>query len=253
VTPLTAVVSRGASGPTSADGKPRGWFPSAASPRDGLVFLLVVDRSCDGPPLSRSKLKSLVFASVTEAAWREGDFGVAGLRNNTILGLNLDFAAFRSNKESDEAVRRDLWRQRNFAPIDRFVSDIVKAGHGPCRTDLLEGLKQIQAELSSHGAGARPVIIAMVTNGVVVARGINFRNPQPPPAVLVRQLQAAHLVAHLPGVRLIFVGLGRTWGIGSKKLDWLNAFWWQYAVAAKAHPFLMRSADDLITRIRAGS
>lgn len=237
----------------AAHGKPGGWFPSGASPRDGLIFLLVVDKSCDETSFARAELKELVFAAATTAAWHEGDFGVAGMRNNSIVELEFDFAIFRSSKESDEAVRRDLWRQRNNVPIDRFVRHIEGAARGPCRTDGLEGLKQVQAELSSRGAGTRPVLVAMVSNGVVVARGVNFRKPQPEPKLLVRQLQAAGLVARLPKVRLIFAGIGRTWGIGSKKQNWLNSFWRQYAEAAGAHPFLVRSADALITRIRGGS
>jgi hypothetical protein len=234
-----------------ASGKPGGWFPAGASPRDGLVFLMVVDVSCDERRLAAAQLKNLIYMSLSYTAWHEGDFGVAPMRNNAILNLDFHFAApFRSSKQSDEAVRRDLWRQRNDVDVDSFVRDVRRGRRGPCRTDQLEALKQVQAHLSGLGAGTRPVVVAMIGNGVLVARGMNFRKAQPDPRALVRKLKACGMLAHLPNVSLVFAGVGQTWGVGSRKLDWLNAFWRQYAIAAGAHALFLPTPDALISRIR---
>src|SRR5581483_626618 len=103
---------------------------------------------------------------------------------------------------------------------------------------------------SGTGVGGSPVVVVAVTNGVVVARGVSFYKPQPAPQVLVAQLKAQSLVASLPGVRLFFVGLGRVpGGIGLQKARWIEQFWLHYARAAGATPVLVRSVDDLITRL----
>jgi hypothetical protein len=234
-----------------ANGKPGGWFPSEPSPRDGLVFLMVVDVSCDETRLAAAQLENVIFTSVSYAAWHEGDFGIAPMRNNAILNLDFQFThPFRSDKKSEEAVRRDLWHQRNEVDVNRFVRFVDRGRRGPCRTDQLEALKQVQAELSGLGVGARSVIVAMIGNGVVSARGLNFRKPQPEPSELVRKLKARGMVAHLPNVSLVFVGVGHTRGVGSRKLDWLNAFWSRYATAAGAHALFLPTADALVGRIR---
>jgi hypothetical protein len=236
----------------AASGKPGGWFPDGAPPRDGLVVVTVVDVSCDEAPLTRSQLRDLLFATITLAAFHEGTSAIAPLRNNAIVNLPFLVTRFRSTMESDESVRRDLWHQRNAVSIDAAVTHVVNAAHGPCRTDGLEALKQIQSELSSLGAGGHPVDVIVVSNGVVVARGVDFRRPQPPPGVLVRRLEAANEVANLPGVRLVFVGLGRSPGIGSRRLDWLEQFWSRYARAAGGRSALFRGTDEVVARIRGG-
>jgi hypothetical protein len=237
----------------AASGKPGGWFPDGAPPRDGLVVVTVVDVSCDETPLTRTQLRSLLLATITLAAFHEGTSAIAPLRNNAIVNLPFLVTRFHSTMESDESVRRDLWHQRNEVSLDGAVAHVVDAAHGPCRTDGLEALKQVQSELSSLGAGGRPADVIVVSNGVVVARGVDFRAPQPPPAALVRRLAAAHEVASLPGVRLVFVGLGRSPGIGSRKLDWLEQFWTRYARAAGGRATLVRGTDEVVARIRGAS
>jgi hypothetical protein len=241
-----------AEAPTRAHGVPGGPFPSTRSPRDGLVTLVVFDTSCDEEALSRKQIFNVIFGLVTVAAWHEGDFGIATMRNNTILTFRVQWHPFRSSKHSDEAVRRDLWKQRNDVNVDALADDVVHARRGPCRTDELEAFRQIQAELSSMGVGTRPVTVTVISNGVVVARGRNFMNPQPPAARLVQQLHASGEIAQLP-VNLVFVGIGRRAGVGTRKLMWLQEFWSRYAVAAGGHPTLIRTADDLIARLGGGS
>jgi hypothetical protein len=94
------------------------------------------------------------------------------------------------------------------------------------------------------------VVVVAVTNGIVVARGVSFYEQQPAPQVLVAQLRAQGLVARLPNVRMVFVGLGRVpGGIGLRKARWIEQFWLAYARAAGAKPILLRSVDDLVARL----
>src|SRR5207244_13429173 len=108
--------------------------------------------------------RELLFATITLAAFHEGTSAIAPLRNNSIVNLPFLVSRFHSTMESDESVRRDLWHQRNAVSIDAAVAHITAAARGPCRTDGLEAMKQVQEELSSLGAGGHPIDVILVTN-----------------------------------------------------------------------------------------
>jgi hypothetical protein len=232
-------------------GKPGGSFPTAPSPRDGLAIRYILDVSCDALPASQADQRTLTYYLVTEAAWHEGSFGAAPIRNDAIENLNFDEVRFVSQMHSPEAIRRDLRAQRNEVSIPSLVSSMRKGSRGPCRTDLLAAFGELQRNLSGTGVGRSPVVAVAVTNGIVVARGLNFYRQRPNPRVLIARLKAQGLVASLPGVRVFFVGLGRVpGGIGLNKARWIEQFWLEYTRAAGATPVLVRSVDDLITRLR---
>jgi hypothetical protein len=235
---------------TGCASKPGGGFPSEPSPQDSLAIRYVLDTSCDALPVSQADQRTLTYALVTEAAWHEGSFGEAPLRNDAIENLNFDEVQFSSQMQSPEAIRRDLEAQRNRISIPSLLSYMKKSDRGACRTDLLAAFGELQRNLSGTGVGDSPAVVVAVTNGIVVARGVDFYKAQPAPQVLVAELKAQGLVATLPGVRVYYVGLGRVpGGIGLKKARWVEQFWLDYAHAAGATPVLVRSVDDLIVRL----
>jgi len=247
---VVATLLLGALSTSGCAGKPVGAFPSAPSPEDGLAIRYMLDVSCDALPVAQAEQRLLTYALVTEAAWHEGSFGEAPIRNDAIENLNFREVRFVSQKQSPEAIRRDLQAQRNRVSIPSLLTHMQRGRRGACRTDLLAAFGELQRNLSGTGVGGSPVVVVAVTNGVVVARGVSFYKPQPAPQVLVAQLKAQSLVASLPGVRLFFVGLGRVpGGIGLQKARWIEQFWLHYARAAGATPVLVRSVDDLITRL----
>jgi hypothetical protein len=218
------------------------WFPSSPSPRDRAHVILAIDQSCDQPRSSRSQLRALLTAALTETAWREGRLAVAGFRADAIRTLGFDSVSFRSKFTQPEIVLRDLKRQRDAVRIDSLVRHVESARRGRCATDLFEVLRAIQEQ--SRISPGRPVLVVLLTNGIVAARGFDFCQAQPKPSRLVSSLRRQGLVFSLRGARVVFLGLGRTAEedcVGSRKLDFLTDFWNAYAVASS---FQVRFLSD---------
>lgn len=214
---------------------------------EGTPVLLIVDESQDSIDFSSVQLERLIYSLATYAAETEGSLAVAGLRNNSIAALQFTPPiAFSTKKHSDEQRKRDLTAQRNAVDLARLAQAIHTTRKGPEQTDLLEAMVQIQSTLAGLDPDGRPALVVVVTNGLVVTRDFNFRRPQPGVENLLARVKALGLLAHLPNVRLVLVGLGRApSGVDARKYQWLQSFWHAYARAASAVPYPLRSINDV--------
>jgi hypothetical protein len=222
--------------------------------KDGTRVLLVVDESQDSINYSAPQLEGLIYALATYAAQSQGSLSVAGLRNNTISALRFsDPVPFSTRKHSDVQRRRDLTVQRNAVDLARLARVIRAARQGPQRTDLLEGMVQIEGSLAGSNPDGRPVLVVVVTNGLVATPSFNFRDAVAGVKAVLERARAEGLVAQLPGVRLVLVGVGRaSSGVDPAKYRWLHAFWRSYALAAGATPYFVRSIGDVSLLVEDG-
>jgi hypothetical protein len=221
------------------------WYPASPSPRDGLQLFVLQDVSCD-QALSRSDLSALVQAAVTESSWREGRIAVAGFRGDAIRNLGFESVVFHSSYTRPVPVLRDLKRQRDHADLGALVRHVERARRGPCETDSFEVWRAVHDELAV--ARSLPVLVAIVSNGIVAARGMDFCRAQPNPAALVHELQHEGRVFRLSGVRIVWIGLGVTATedcVGSRKLSFLREFWSLYADASGADIAFLRNENTL--------
>lgn len=214
---------------------------------DATRVLLAVDESQDSINYSVPQLERMISALATYAAETQGSLSVAGLRNNTISALRFtDPIAFSTRKHSDVQRRRDLTAQRNAVDLARLARVIRAARRGPQRTDLLEGMVQVQGSLAGSDPDGRPVLVVVVTNGLVATPSFNFRGAVAGVKAVLDRARAGGLVAELPGVRLVLVGVGRaSSGVDPAKYRWLHDFWRSYALAAGATPYFVRSIADV--------
>ena len=177
---------------------------------DGTRVLLVVDESQDSINYSAPQLEPLIYALATYAAQTQGSLSVAGLRNNTISALRFsEPIAFSTRKHSDVQRRRDLTAQRNAVDLASLARVIRAARHGPQRTDLLEGMVQIQASLAGFNPDGRPVLVVLVTNGLVATPSFNFRGAVPRGDGGARPGKSRGSRRGVAGRRLVLVGVGR--------------------------------------------
>jgi hypothetical protein len=225
------------------------WYSS-----DGTRVVLVVDESQDSINYTVPQLKRLIYSLATYAAQTQGSLSVAGLRNNAIAALRFtDPIAFSTRKQSDVQRRRDLTAQRNAVDLGRLARVIRAARQGPQRTDLLEGMVQIQRSLAGSNPDGRPVLVVLVTNGLVVSPSLNFRGAVPDVKKALDRARSDGTLARLPGVRLVLVGVGRaSSGVDPSKEQWLHDFWRTYALAAGATPYFVRSVADVSLLVEGG-
>ena len=147
---------------------------------DGTRVVLVVDESQDSINYSAPQLERLIYALATSAAQSQGSLSVAGLRNNTISSLRFsDPIPFSTRKHSDVQRRRDLTAQRNAVDLAQLARVIRAARQGPQWLDLLEGMVQIHESLEGLNPDGRPVLVVLVTNGLVATPSFNFRGAVP--------------------------------------------------------------------------
>ena len=213
---------------------------------DGTRVVLVVDESQDSINYSAPQLERLIYALATSAAQSQGSLSVAGLRNNTISSLRFsDPIPFSTRKHSDVQRRRDLTAQRNAVDLAQLARVIRAARQGPQRSDLLEGMVQIHESLEGLNPDGRPVLVVLVTNGLVATPSFNFRGAVPGVKAVLDQARAKGLVAELKDARLVLVGVGRATGVDPAKNRWLHDFWRSYARAAGAKPYFERSIGDV--------
>jgi hypothetical protein len=227
------------------------YFPSRPSGRDHEFDLFISDQSCDQAPLTQAQEAQILALLAARAAWQEGTLAVAGLRSDSIVRLGFKDIAFTSSEAAAEPARRDLeeqWRNTDLAP---FEQHIALARRGPCRTDAVVALREIQGELSSLGAGASPVRVFIWTNGITFSRGIDFYRDALDK--VLNELKARGEIAHLPQVELVLVGVGRVSKLSARRVRAIQNFWFAYGELAGAQTSLIRDADALIVRLRGGS
>jgi hypothetical protein len=237
-----------------------GW---AGKPKDmlrqydgsGDVVYLVVDESCDSTNYTVEQLKPAIYGLATFAASHEGTLGTSPLRNNANLGLSFKFEHFHADRQSPEQNLRELTQERNAVDLDQHARRIRAARRGPCRTDLFGAMQQVAEELDGTVTRGQPVKIVIMTNGVVVGRGFDFRRPQPSVTTLLARVRRSGFVPRLPQgafskVSVVFVGLGRTTNLGPQRNAWLHSFWKQYVSESGGTPYFFRTLDDLAQAAR---
>lgn len=198
----------------------------------GRVVVFANDTTCDaGEELVQASAQALDEA-VRAAALDQGTF--VGDTLSTVTEPTATFSIvkrFTTDKANGPGKTRDLTKQANeFIESDEAAP--LAAGHlagTPCGSDLLPVLQVVADTIDDvPSARDRGVDVVLVTNGIVIVDGTNFRRDDLSDAragEIIADMRRNGLVPQLKGVNVYTIGVGTGDNLTPSQSRPIKRFW----------------------------